>query len=77
MEPDIKEFLVRILNTISMALIWLLVNMCLGIYFDFGFFDNSPKWFNYIYYIWFIASLTWLIFYFKRKWKGWKELGES
>ena len=37
MEPDVREFLVRIMQTISMSIVWLLVNMTLGIYFDLPF----------------------------------------
>jgi hypothetical protein len=62
MEPDVQEFLIRIIQTISMAIVWLLVNMCaLG---------------NYIFYGWFLLSSVWIISYLRKKWKGWKEMGE-
>lgn len=76
MEPDVKEFLLRIVQTISMAIVWLLINMSVGIYFGFAFFDDTPSLGNYIYYVWFVVSFGSLIFYFKKKWKGWKEMGE-
>jgi hypothetical protein len=76
MEPDIKEFLIRIVQTISISIAWLLVNMCVGIYWGFAFFDNDPSLGNYIFYVWFLISLAWLIRYFRKKWKGWKEIGE-
>lgn len=76
MEPDVKEFLIRIMQTISMALVWLLINMSVGIYYGFAFFEEHPTIGNYIYYVCFLASFGWLIFYFKKKWKGWKEIGE-
>ena len=75
-EPDVKEFLIRIVQTISMAIVWLLINMCLGIYLDFGFFEGHPSVGNYIFYAWFLLSFAWLIYYLKKKWKGWKEMGE-
>jgi membrane associated rhomboid family serine protease len=70
MEPDMKEFLVRIVQTISMGLLWMLLNMTFGIYFGFGFFDDRPSTANYIYYVGFIISLVLLILYFRKKWKG-------
>jgi hypothetical protein len=70
MEPEIREFLIRIMQTVSMGLVWLLVNMSIGIYFGFGFFEDSPSLWNYIFYVWFIISLILLIRYFRHKWKG-------
>ena len=76
MEPDVKEFLIRIMQTISMALVWLLINMSVGIYYGFAFFEQRPSLGNYIYYVCFLLSFAWLIHYFKKKWRGWKEIGE-
>lgn len=76
MEPDVQEFLIRIVQTISMAIVWLLVNMCVGIYFGYAFFDERPSLGNYIFYGWFLISLVWLISYLRKKWKGWREIGE-
>jgi hypothetical protein len=76
-EPDVKLFLIRIVQTISMAIVWMLVNMCAGIYFDYAFFEGSPSLGNYIFYIWFVVSFAWLINYLRKKWKGWKEIGED
>jgi hypothetical protein len=70
MEPDVREFLVRIMQTISMSIVWLLVNMTLGIYFDFAFFENKPSSGNYLFYLWFIISFILLLRYFRNKWKG-------
>jgi len=76
MEPDVRAFLITIMQTISMALLWMLVNMSIGIYYGFGFFEGHPNWKNYIFYVWFLASFAWLINYFRKKWRGWKEIGE-
>ena len=69
-EPDVRAFLIRIVQSLSMAMVWLLVNMTLGIYFELGFFENTPTLWNYIFYVWFLASLILLILYFRKKWKG-------
>jgi uncharacterized membrane protein YcaP (DUF421 family) len=74
MEPEVKDFLVRIVQSLSMGMLWLLVNMSIGIYYGFAFFDDSPGIWNYVYYVGFIVSLALLIFYLKRKWKGWQEI---
>jgi hypothetical protein len=77
MEPDVKAFLLRIINTLSMGMVWLLLNMTFGIYFNFAFFEAAPSLANILYYIFFSGSLVLLIIYFRKKWKGWKEPGEE
>ncbi len=74
MEPDVKEFLIKIVQSLSMGLVWLLANMSVGIYFGFAFFEGHPDLGNYIYYAVFVISLVLLILYLKRKWKGWQEI---
>ena len=74
MEDDVKEFLVKIMQSISMGLVWLLVNMSIGIYYGFAFFEGRPTIGNYIYYTAFTISLIALVIYFRKKWKGWKEI---
>jgi hypothetical protein len=74
MEEDVKEFLIKIVQSISMGLVWLLANMSIGIYFGFAFFEGSPSLGNYIYYAVFILTLIALINYLRKKWKGWEEI---
>jgi len=76
MEPEVKAFLALILNSLAMALLWMMVNMTAGIYFNLAFFEGQISIWNIIYYIFFLGSFIWLLFYFKRKWKGFKEIGE-
>ena len=73
MEPDVREFLVKIMQSISMGLVWLLINMSIGIYYGFAFFEEAPTRGNYIYYAACLISLVALIKYLKKKWKGWEE----
>ena len=74
MEQEIKEFLLKIVQSISMGMVWLLVNMSIGIYYGFAFFEDRPTLGNYIYYLAFLASLVLLILYLRKKWKGWQEI---
>lgn len=69
MEDETREFLLRIVNTISVVLIWMITSMFFGIYLDYGFFENSPGWPNMIFYGLFLTSLFFLIRYLIRKWK--------
>ncbi len=76
MDPDIKAFLLLIVNSLSMGILWMFVNMTFGIYYGFAFFENTPTIGNFIYWIFLIISFIFLIRYYKKKWKGWKEIGE-
>jgi hypothetical protein len=69
MEPDIKDFLFKVMSSLSMSLLWLLINTTMGIGFNYAFFENKPSIGNYIFYAWFLASLFLLISYLRKKWK--------
>jgi hypothetical protein len=69
MEPDIKDFLSRVMSSLSVGLLWLLINTTIGIGFNYAFFDNQPSVGNYIFYVWFLLSLVLLVLYYRKKWK--------
>lgn len=69
MEEETREFLIRILNTISLVLLWMMINVFAGIYMGWGFFEKKPNWQHILFYIWFVASFVWLILHLKKKWK--------
>jgi ABC-type glycerol-3-phosphate transport system permease component len=69
MEDETREFLVRILNTVAIVLLWMMANVFIGIYKGFAFFENKPDWKNYVYYVFLVTSFIVLILHLKRKWK--------
>lgn len=69
MEDETREFLVKIVQTISIVMLWMLVNVFIGIYKGLGFFDKAPGWKNYLFYAFFIGSGIALVVHLKRKWK--------
>jgi hypothetical protein len=70
MEPDMKVFLLKIASSISMIILWMLINTTVGIGFNMGFFTGAPTARNYIFYAWFILSLVGVYWYLRRKWKA-------
>ena len=68
-EDETREFLVRILQTISIVLLWMVLNVFFGFYKDYAFFDRHPNWTNFLFYILSAASLVMLIIHLRRKWK--------
>ena len=69
MEDETRDFLVRIMQTISLALVWMLVNVYIGIYKDYAFFEDHPNWTNYLYYAFALITLVLLLRHLWRKWK--------
>ena len=69
MEPDIKKYLAKLLNSMSIVLLWLLINAMLGIYLEWAFFDDGISRVNIIFYLWFLASFIFVVYYLIKKWK--------
>jgi hypothetical protein len=69
MEDETREFLVRILNTVAIVLLWMMANVFIGIYKGFAFFEEKPDWTNYVYYAFLAISFILLVTHLKRKWK--------
>ncbi len=67
-EPDVWNFLRKILSSISISLLWLLINSTIGIGLNYAFFENKPSLGNYIFYAWFLISFIFLLRYLFRKW---------
>ncbi len=69
MEDETRAFLVRIVNTIAIVLVWMMINVFIGIYKGYAFFGDSPDWKNYCYYAFLLISFIALVIHLKRKWK--------
>ncbi len=68
MEKDARQLLSRTLRTISLVVLWLLVNSTLGIMMGWFFFYRVPQTGNYIFYAWFLLSGFFLFRYIFRLW---------
>lgn len=68
MEPGIKEYLTRIINTLAVGLLWMAINTSFGIMYDYAFIHDHIGIGNIIFYIWFLASLTAFLWWVIRLW---------
>ncbi|MET0300915.1 MAG: hypothetical protein ABW036_14180 [Flavitalea sp.] len=68
MEEDARKFLIRIVRSITAALLFLLSNMTFGIFFGWLFFEGSPTIGNFIFYAWLLLTLILLLWYLKKIW---------
>ncbi len=69
MEPDIKDFLTRVMNSLFAGVAWLAINSTFGIMYGFAFPENKISIGNIIFYVWFLGSLAFLIWLCIRIWK--------
>lgn len=69
MEPGIREFFKRIVTTLSLLILWMMINLTLGIKYGYAFFETKVHWYNIIFYVWFTASMVALFWICIRIWK--------
>ena len=69
MDPDVKRFFQKIINTISLGLLWLLSVTTAGIYFRLGWQENKPLIYVILFYTGAVASFGFLLRYFYTTWK--------
>lgn len=70
MEPKVIQYLKRIVKTIVVGLIWMAINTKIGILNNYAFFEKTPAISNIVFYVWFITSLFFMLFYFFKIWKN-------
>jgi len=68
MEPGVKEYLRRILMTLSVGLFWMASNTTVGIMYGYAFIESKVKLGNVLFYLWFATSLTLFLWYEYRLW---------
>ena len=69
MEPEIKDFLKRVLLSVFLGLFWLMLNMTFGIYFNLMFITETVRVGNIIFYLFATSSLGLLIWFYYKTWK--------
>jgi len=69
MDPEIKKYFRKILNSFSWGAIWLISIVTIGIFFQLGLITNGIRWYNILFYLILILSLLLLIRYYYRVWK--------
>ncbi|GAC1441396.1 MAG: hypothetical protein NVSMB63_08930 [Sediminibacterium sp.] len=68
-EPGVKQYLIRILNTLAWGLLWLAINSTAGIMYDLAFVHKHLLLKNILFYGWFLLSLAAYLWYVIRLWR--------
>jgi len=69
MDPDIKKYFIKILNSFSLGFIWLFGNLTAGIYFRLAYKTEKPFVFTIIFYVICVITFVALLRYYYRIWK--------
>jgi phosphatidylglycerophosphate synthase len=69
MEPGVKEYLVRILNTIAIVGLCLMLNITAGIKYELAFIEQKLQWKNVAFYVFFLVSIISMILYMIKIWR--------
>jgi hypothetical protein len=69
LEPGIRQYLIRILNTLGIGLLWMGINTTVGIMLGYGIIDGGFRLGNGIFYTWFFLSMGVFIWWIYRIWR--------
>jgi len=69
MEPDVQDFLKRIVWSVTLVLVYMLIISTAGIAGGWLFFYDTPTVGNYIFYTWVLLSTIALIWILVKWWK--------
>jgi biotin transporter BioY len=68
-DPEVKHFFVKILNSISLGLMWMLACATAGLYFQLGYTNGKPLYGTIIFYVCAVGSLFLLLRHLKKLWR--------
>lgn len=68
-DPDVIKFLLKVLNSVSFVLLWMMSCVTAGIYFKLGYTNGKPVIYTILFYSCMGITLFLLIRYLYKKWK--------
>ncbi len=69
MEPDVRKFLTILMQSISMMLLWMLMNTFFGIKLGYLFLDEKITVWHGVYYVGMIVSFVFVMRYILKQWR--------
>lgn len=68
MDPEVRQYFRKIMNSFSMGILWLLSMATAGLFFDLAIIHNGVKWYNIVFYGLVLVSFMGLVYYFYKTW---------
>ena len=69
MDPELKKYFRKIINSFSLGFLWILCMSTAGLYFKLALISGNIQWYNIIFYLFLIASFAGLLWYYYKVWK--------
>jgi NADH:ubiquinone oxidoreductase subunit 3 (subunit A) len=70
MDPEVKRYFRKIMNSFSVGLLWMLFTVTTGLYFDLAIVHNGIEWYNIVFYAIALITFLGLVYYLYRVWSG-------
>ena len=68
-DPEVKKYFRKILNSISLGLLWMMAMVTMGIYFQLAYKGDKPIIGTIIFYVVLVGTLFLLLYYYYKTWK--------
>ena len=69
MEPQLLQFLNRIMRTIGLGLLWMILNSSLGIMWGYAYIESNWELSNILFYIFLVLSFIGLLYVLYKIWR--------
>ena len=69
MEPDVRKYLYKVLNSLCYGLLWMGLNVLGGLYWGYAIVNSRITIYNVLFFSWFVLSLAVLLYFLYRTWK--------
>jgi hypothetical protein len=68
-DPEVKKYFIRILNSISLGMLWLMGGVTAGLYFKLAYTAGKPLIYPILFYTGMFVTLLLLLRYYYRIWR--------
>src|SRR5215204_6287060 len=69
MDPEVKRYFKRIINSFGIASLWLLTVSTAGLFFKLAIVKDGIRWYNLVYYFLFLTTFILLLIYLFKTWR--------
>ncbi|HZH64046.1 MAG TPA: hypothetical protein VEY10_04075 [Flavisolibacter sp.] len=69
MGPEVTRYFKKIMNSFGAGLLWLMVMGTAGFFFKLAIIRDGIRWYNLVFYGFFLLTLTAVILFFYRVWR--------
>ena len=68
MEPEVRKYLFKVLNSLCYGLLWMALNVLGGLYWGYAIISGKLSVGNVLFFAWFVLSLLLLLYLYYRIW---------